>query len=162
LGNHEFEDKIEGLAPFLQHIKAPVVVSNIDASKEPTIEKLFNKSVVIERNGVKIGVIGVVLSTMGVRSFTPVCKESLGVQFQEIADIGNLVLLNESDAVNAEAERLVKEEGVFTNIVLSHCGYDVEKEIAKRAPSRISLVVGGHSHSFLYTGGAFRKLKISE
>jgi 5'-nucleotidase len=71
-------------------------------------------------------------------------------------------LLNESDAVNAEAERLVKEEGVFTNIVLSHCGYDVEKEIAKRATSRISLVVGGHSHSFLYTGGAFRKLKISE
>ncbi|XP_044258315.1 apyrase-like [Tribolium madens] len=135
LGNHEFEDKIAGLVPFLEHLKAPVVVSNIDASGEPSIQNLFNKSVVIERHGLKIGIIGVILSTIN-----------------EIADIGNLILLNESESVNKEAERLVKEEGVFTNIVLSHCGYDVEKAIAANSTSKISLVVGGHTHSFLYTG----------
>ncbi|RZC39648.1 uncharacterized protein BDFB_009824 [Asbolus verrucosus] len=129
LGNHEFDDKIEGLVPFLQHLKSPVIVSNIDASKEPSVQGLFNKSVVIERNGRKIGIIG-----------------DIGF------DVGNLILLNESDSVNAEAERLVREEGVFTNVVLSHCGYDVDQEIAKKATSKISLIVGGHSHTFLYTG----------
>ncbi|KYB29062.1 Apyrase-like Protein [Tribolium castaneum] len=135
LGNHEFEDKIAGLVPFLEQLKAPVVVSNIDATREPSIQNLFNKSVVIERHGLKIGIIGVILSTIN-----------------EIADIGNLILLKESESVNTEAERLVREEGVFTNIVLSHCGYDVEKAIAANATSKISLVVGGHTHSFLYTG----------
>jgi 2',3'-cyclic-nucleotide 2'-phosphodiesterase (5'-nucleotidase family) len=53
------------------------------------------------------------------------------------------------------AERLAKEENVFTNIVLSHSGYDVEQQIAKKATaaSKIGLIVGGHSHTFLYTGG---------
>lgn len=62
---------------------------------------------------------------------------------------------DESESVNAEAERLVKEENVFTNVVLSHSGYDTEQEIAKKATaaSKIGLVVGGHSHTFLYTGG---------
>lgn len=59
----------------------------------------------------------------------------------------------ESASVNAEADRLVEEEGVFTVIVLSHCGYDIEKEIARNATSKIGLIVGAHSHTFLYTGG---------
>lgn len=57
--------------------------------------------------------------------------------------------------MNAEADRLVQEEGVFTVIVLSHSGYDVEQAIAKNATSRIGLVVGAHSHTFLWTGGHY-------
>lgn len=48
---------------------------------------------------------------------------------------------------------MVKEEGVFTNIVLSHSGYDVDKRIAANASEKISLIVGAHSHTFLFTGG---------
>lgn len=70
------------------------------------------------------------------------------------AKTGNLTFLPES-VVNEEAERLVKEEGVFTNIVLSHCGYDIDKQIARNASEKISLIVGGHSHTFLYTGGKY-------
>lgn len=62
----------------------------------------------------------------------------------------------ESPSVNAEAERLVKEEGVFTNIVLSHAGYDVDQAIAANASEKISLIVGSHTHTFLYTGGNFK------
>lgn len=69
MGNHEFDDKIAGLVPFIQSLKGPVVVSNIDASKEPSMQGLFNKSVVVERNGLKIGIIGVLLSTIGVRDY---------------------------------------------------------------------------------------------
>lgn len=62
-------------------------------------------------------------------------------------------ILPESPAINEEAERLVREENVFTNIVLTHCGWDFDKEIASNASEKISLIVSGHSHSFMYTGG---------
>lgn len=61
--------------------------------------------------------------------------------------------LDESASVNEEADRLVAEEGVFTIIVLSHSGYDIDQAIARNATSKIGLVVGAHSHTFLYTGG---------
>ncbi|XP_018574672.1 apyrase [Anoplophora glabripennis] len=135
LGNHEFDDKIAGVVPFLESLNHPVVASNIDDSLEPTIQGLYNKSTVIERNGKKIGIIGVILHN---------CNE--------IASTGDLKFYMESPSVNEEAERLVREEGVFTNIVVSHSGYETEIEIAKNASEKISLIVGGHSHSFLYTG----------
>lgn len=79
---------------------------------------------------------------------------------QEIASTGDLKFYMESSSVNEEAERLVREEGVFTNIVLSHSGYETEIAIAENASEKISLVVGGHSHSFLYTGGKKKKTGI--
>ncbi|XP_064212299.1 uncharacterized protein LOC661310 [Tribolium castaneum] len=137
LGNHEFDDGIKGVVPFIKSLKAPVIASNIDDSQEPDLQNIYQKSVVVERNGKKIGIIGVLIHT---------CNE--------ISNTEKLSFLDESESVNTEAERLVKEEGVFTNIVLSHSGYDIEQEIARKATkaSKISLVVGGHSHTFLYTG----------
>lgn len=38
IGNHEFDDGIAGLVPFLKNIKAPVVITNIDMSDEPTMQ----------------------------------------------------------------------------------------------------------------------------
>ncbi|KAJ8983904.1 hypothetical protein NQ317_006708 [Molorchus minor] len=135
LGNHEFDDRLAGVIPFIKALNHPVVVSNIDDSLEPSFQGLYNKSTVIERNGKKIGIIGAIIST---------CNE--------IASTENLKFYLESPCVNEEAERLVREEGVFTNIVLSHAGYETEIAIAQNASEKISLVVGGHSHSFLYTG----------
>lgn len=50
-----------------------------------------------------------------------------------------------------EAARL-KSLGVDIIIVLSHCGYDVDQIIAAKGGPHISAIVGGHSHSFLYSG----------
>lgn len=66
LGNHEFDDEIKGVVPFIQSLKAPTVVSNIDDSLEPTFQHIYTKSVVIERNGKKIGIIGVTTDTLPV------------------------------------------------------------------------------------------------
>ena len=57
------------------------------------------------------------------------------------------------ETVNEEAERL-KSQGVDIIIVLSHCGLDVDRIMAAKCPL-IDLVVGGHSHTFLYTGDSF-------
>uniref|UniRef100_A0A170VMP7 5'-nucleotidase n=1 Tax=Triatoma infestans TaxID=30076 RepID=A0A170VMP7_TRIIF len=37
LGNHEFDDGIPGLVPFLQNIRIPVVTCNLDTSAEPSL-----------------------------------------------------------------------------------------------------------------------------
>lgn len=67
-----------------------------------------------------------------------------------LADTENLKFLDEVETVNAEAERL-KKKGVDIIIVLSHCGLDKDKIMAKKCPL-VDVIVGGHSHTFLYTG----------
>lgn len=58
--------------------------------------------------------------------------------------------LDEVETVNDEAKRL-KEMGVDIIIVLSHCGLDVDRTMAAKCPL-IDVIVGGHSHTFLYSG----------
>lgn len=58
---------------------------------------------------------------------------------------------DESESVRKEAAKL-KSQGVDIIIVLSHCGFDVDKIIAEKGGPDISVIVGGHSHTFLYTG----------
>ncbi|KOC68564.1 Apyrase [Habropoda laboriosa] len=133
IGNHEFDNNVQGVVPFLKMIKAPVVVTNIDASEEPTMQGLFKNSTIIERSGTKIGVIGVILSSTNT-----------------IAITGKLKFLDEVESVNDEARRL-KSQGVDIIIVLSHCGLDVDRIMAAECPL-IDVIVGGHSHTFLYSG----------
>lgn len=57
---------------------------------------------------------------------------------------------NEEEIVIREAEEL-KKQGVDIIIVLSHCGLDVDKRIAQHAAPYVDVIVGGHSHTFMYT-----------
>lgn len=53
--------------------------------------------------------------------------------------------------VKYHAEHLAKED-VNVIIVLSHCGIDIDREIAKHGGPLIDIIVGGHSHTYLYNG----------
>ncbi|KAH8399949.1 hypothetical protein KR215_004617, partial [Drosophila sulfurigaster] len=134
LGNHEFDHGVEGVVPFLQTINTSMLVANMDCAHEPTMEGLYEKSQIIERGGRKIGLIGVILETT-----------------YDLANTGKLIFRNESDAVREEAA-LLKEQGANIIIVISHCGYDVDQTIAALAGDVIDVIVGSHSHTFLYTG----------
>lgn len=70
---------------------------------------------------------------------------------QEIANTGKLKFRNESDSVRAEAA-ILKKQGVNIIIVLSHCGLDVDYIIAQNAGPDVDVIVGGHSHTFMFTG----------
>lgn len=70
--------------------------------------------------------------------------------FQLISNTEKLKFLDEVETVNDEAKRL-KEKGVDIIIVLSHCGLDVDRTMAAKCPL-IDVIVGGHSHTFLYSG----------
>ena len=119
-----------GLVPFLERIKIPVISCNIDASQEPKFASYFNKSIILERDGRKIGIVGVTTTFP--------------------SNWGKAVVLPEVENVRKEVDKLT-EQGIKIIIVLSHSGLEVDREIAKHGGS-IDLIVGGHSHSFLYSG----------
>lgn len=60
IGNHEFDDGPEGLAPYLRALKAPVLAANMDVSQEPSLQNLFRPHIIVKRGGRKIGIIGLI------------------------------------------------------------------------------------------------------
>ncbi|XP_050084841.1 apyrase-like [Anopheles aquasalis] len=135
LGNHEFDHGVEGLVPFLESITSPMLVANIDDREEPTLQGKYQKSVVLERGGRRIGIIGVIHHATDTLSMTDKVR-----------------FLDEVPAINREASSL-RQLGVNIIIVLSHCGLAIDQQIARECPE-VDVVVGGHSHSLLHNGDA--------
>lgn len=70
---------------------------------------------------------------------------------QQLSKIENLILLDEIENIKIEAEKM-KNNGIDIVIVLSHCGLTKDRKIASALGSDIDIIVGGHSHTFMYTG----------
>jgi len=132
LGNHEFDDSIDGLVPFLSNQSCPVVVTNLNSSLVPQMEGLYVRSLVKEINGHVVGLVGYL---------TPHTKF--------ISNSGDVIFMDEVEALKIEVANL-KKKGVNIIIAIAHSGYTRDKEIAKAVPD-IDVIVGGHSHSFLYS-----------
>lgn len=133
IGNHEFDHSIAGLLPFLEKSRSPVVVANIiDETME--LRGLIQNSIVIDKYKRKIGIIGVTIKTT-----------------ERLSNVGKLRFSDEIESVRKEAD-LLRSQGVNIIIVLSHCGLDLDRQIAAKAGEYIDVIVGGHSHTFLYTG----------
>ncbi|EDW29319.1 GL18478 [Drosophila persimilis] len=118
LGNHEFDEKVEGLIPFLNEVNFPVVACNLDLKNVPELAATKNlvHSTILETQGTKIGVIGYL---------TPDTKRltvMMDVEFYE-----------EVVSINAEAKKL-KAQGIKIIIALGHSGYLKDQEIAKNCP----------------------------
>ncbi|KAH8280429.1 hypothetical protein KR018_006987, partial [Drosophila ironensis] len=135
LGNHEFDEKVEGLIPFLNDVNFPVLACNLNLTNAPELKatKHLAHSAILEANGTKIGVIGYL---------TPDTKKltlKMPVEFNE-----------EVTSINIEAKKL-KEKGIKIIIALGHSGYAKDQEIAEKCPD-VDLVIGGHTNTFLYSG----------
>jgi 5'-nucleotidase/UDP-sugar diphosphatase len=131
VGNHEFDDGPEALKGFIDAVQFPILMSNADLSGEAMLSGAIQKSVIIEKAGEKIGLIGL----------TP-------VDTPEISSPGpNIVFTNPVGAVQSEVDRITAE-GVNKIIVLSHSGYEVDKRIAAETTG-VDVIVGGHSHTLL-------------
>lgn len=64
LGNHDFDYGVKTLLSFIEHIKCPVVVSNMNTSKEPLWPdnmQLVRSSVSVNVNGERIGFVGYII-----------------------------------------------------------------------------------------------------
>lgn len=87
LGNHEFDDGIAGAVPFIKSLTTPVVCANINDAEEPDIQGTYTKSVVIERGGKKIGIIGVIYSRTNVIVWMKVKKYKISKKLFVVVDI---------------------------------------------------------------------------
>lgn len=136
MGNHEFDDGVAGLIPFIENATFPIVTANLDLSKQPDLAATnLKRSVVLEVDGRKIGVIGYL---------TPETKI--------LATTDNVIFRDEVESIREEVERL-KGQGVNIFIALGHSGFDADKRIASEVED-IDLVIGGHTNTFLYRGAA--------
>ncbi|XP_065212223.1 protein 5NUC-like [Planococcus citri] len=133
LGNHEFDDGIDNLVEYLKHVKTPVVCCNLNISSEKRLDlPNLTPSTVLTVEGRKIGVIGY-----------------LTTETQIISNTENLEIFEEIPYIREEAKRL-KSKGIKIIIALGHSGFEYDKKIAAEV-EEVSVVVGGHSHSLLYT-----------
>jgi 5'-nucleotidase len=131
VGNHEFDDGEDALAPFLDVIKFPVLSANVHPNAQSKVGDRIKPSIVLEVGGQKIGIIGAVTTD------TP-----------EVASPGpNIAIEDDIKTITAEVEKL-KAEGVNKIIALTHVGYPRDKEMIAKIPG-VDVVVGGHSHSLL-------------
>ncbi|XP_037947379.1 protein 5NUC-like [Teleopsis dalmanni] len=135
LGNHELDENVAGLVPFLNEVNFPVLACNLDLTGAPEIAttKHFANSTILTVNDVKVGIIGYL---------TPDTKF--------LASPNAVEYKPEIDAINAEAKKL-KANGVNIIIALGHSGYQKDKEIAEQCPD-VDIVIGGHTNTFLYNG----------
>jgi 5'-nucleotidase / UDP-sugar diphosphatase len=141
IGNHEFDNGPKQLAEYVKNATFPVVSANIDASNEPLLKDLIKKSVVLEIGGQKVGIVGVTTPE------TPITSSP-----------GETVkFLDPLTTVQAEVDRL-RGTGITKIILLSHLGYSVDLELAKKLKG-VGVIVGGHSHTPLgkYEGNGLPK-----
>ena len=131
VGNHEFDDGPEVLRGFIDAVEFPVLMSNADVTREPLLADTLPKSVVIERGGERLGLIGL----------TPQDTD-------ELASPGDNITFSDPVAAVQEQVDLLTADGVNKIIVLSHSGYGVDQRVAAETTG-VDVIVGGHSNSLL-------------
>lgn len=142
LGNHEFDKGDTGLKGFLDLLrkgtcKTPVLSANVqfgagsalNATRAPGY---VSPSTVVERDGQKIGIVGLTIAQKTKASSSP----DADTTFQD-----------ETAAAQREIDAL-RARNVNKIILLSHIGYDYDKQVAARL-SGVDVVVGGDSHTLL-------------
>jgi len=133
LGNHDFDDHVAGITPFAEQANYDLLGSNLAVNTDTFVEGVhFKRSVVKVINGTKVGLIGYV---------TQITEYNFPG--------GQIQFTDEVESVRREAEKL-KNDGVEVIIALGHSGYEIDQELARNIPL-LDIVVGGHSHTFLYT-----------
>jgi 5'-nucleotidase len=138
LGNHDFDNGIEGLSNMLPFAKFPFVNCNYSFTDTPLSGKIEPYKI-FEIEGIKIGVFG------------------LGVQLEGLVNktlYGNTFYLNPIEKANETAKLLKYDKGCRLIIALSHLGYKyssnkVSDIVLANESKDIDIIIGGHTHTFL-------------
>lgn len=140
IGNHDFDNSIEGLYKQLPHASFDFLSANYDF-KNTILDTHIKPYKVFVKDGVRIGVFG------------------LGIELEGLVDnkMYKETKYNDPVAIAQDMSRILnEEENCDLVICLSHLGYNY-----KRNPNKISdlklasltkgidLIIGGHTHTFL-------------
>ena len=135
VGNHEFDASI---SKFYQYLNPDTKFLAANA-KTPEGSAFYNnvqKSTIIEQNGTKYGIIGLMPFDLAVTSGNN-DKKLEGIRPADLDESANLV--------NEEVKKL-QEQGVDRIVLVSHIGNDKDKEIVSKLHG-VDVIVGGHSHT---------------
>jgi len=140
LGNHDFDNGVDGFYKQLPHAKFDFVSSNYDF-KNTILDSLVKPYKTFVKNGIKIGVFGLGVQLEGL-VLKQLYKETTYLDPIEISEQITQTLKN--------------EEQCDLIICLSHLGYEYKGDASKisdlklaAATKNIDLIVGGHTHTFL-------------
>jgi 5'-nucleotidase len=140
IGNHDFDNGIDGLYAQLPHAKFDFICSNYDFSN--TIMNTHAKPYrIFKKENIKIGVFG------------------LGIELDGLVDKNMYKETKYLDPVETAQEmtRILKDDEKCDLVIcLSHLGYDFKENPNKisdlklaAATKNIDLIIGGHTHTFL-------------
>lgn len=135
IGNHEFDFGVDNMARIFRMAQFPIVCCNYDFTGTPC-ETLVKPYVIIERSGLKIGVLGVSPQLEGLVS----ASTRVGVNYT-----------NPIEAAQPVADYLRNTAHCDLVICLSHLGWglqDMNDEMFIAGTRNIDLVLGGHSHTY--------------
>ena len=138
LGNHDFDNGLDGLKKQLKHASFPFVSANYDFSKT-ILKNSFKPYKIFLKDGVKIGVFGIGVELNGL-----VPKEL----YKETKYLDPLI------EANKISDKLKNKIGCDLIVCLSHLGlmYNSNKVsdlVIAQKSKHIDLIIGGHTHSFL-------------
>lgn len=140
LGNHDFDNGIDGFYAQLPHAKFDFVSANYDF-KNTVLDGIVKPYKVLKKAGLKIGIFG------------------LGVELDGLVDkkLYKETVYNDPIDVSKDIVRQLKEvEKCDLIICLSHLGFNYKNEPEKvcdillaQQTKDIDLIIGGHTHTFL-------------
>ncbi|MEY2629412.1 MAG: Trifunctional nucleotide phosphoesterase protein YfkN [Bacteroidota bacterium] len=140
IGNHDFDNGIEGLYAQLPHASFEFVSANYDF-KNTIMNGHVKPYRIINKDGIKVGVFG------------------LGVGLDGLVDKKNYkeTIYLDPVGVAQDMARLLKQEKKCDLVIcLSHLGYKYKDEPDKICDTKlatltkdIDLIIGGHTHTFL-------------
>ena len=140
IGNHDFDNGIEGLYAQLPHAQFEFVSANYDF-KNTVLDSHVKPYKIFNKGGIKIGVFG------------------LGIELEGLVDkkaYKETVYLNPIEVAQDMARILKHNKKCDLVICLSHLGFSYKNEpnkvsdldLAKKTKD-IDLIIGGHTHTFL-------------
>lgn len=132
LGNHEFDYGLEGVKDIMKWAKFPIISTNYDFA-DTSLEKKPLTHTIINKDGVKIGVIGLNVQPQGLIA----TSNYTGMKFLDPLETGN-----------KWATKLKNEYKCDVVICISHLGYTSDKKLAEKSKN-IDIIIGGHSHTFM-------------
>lgn len=140
IGNHDFDNSIEGLYAQLPHAKFDFVSANYDFSNT-VMDTHVKPYRIIIKDGIKIGIFG------------------LGIELDGLVEkrmYKETVYLDPTETTQEMTRILKEDEKCDLIICLSHLGYNYSNRPEKISDLKlagiskdIDLIIGGHTHTFL-------------
>jgi 5'-nucleotidase len=150
IGNHEFDNGIEGLAAQIPHANFKFLSANYDF-KNTVLDGFVKPYHVFIKNGIKVGVFG------------------LGVELAGLVDkkLYKETVYNDPLEISQDMVSILKnQEKCDIVICLSHIGYQYKNEPNKicdvllaQKTKDIDLIIGGHTHTFLEKPSVFENIE---